>query len=71
MKRWKYHPDSGAYEFFQTPDELMLLETNKTTEQLTAENSQLKDNMEKLLSLLTAKNIMTKEEASQFMPEKS
>ena len=69
MKRWKYHPESGAYEFFQTEDEKMLLRASKTAEQLTVENKQLKDNMSNLLKLLTQKNIMTVEEANQFMPD--
>ena len=69
MKRWKYHADSGAYEFYQTEDEKMLLKASKTAEQLTEENNQLKDNMSNLLKLLTQKNIMTVEEANQFMPE--
>ena len=66
MKRWKYHSDSGAYEFYQTEDEKMLLQAAKTAEQLTVENNQLKDNMNKLLELLTQKNLMTKEEAEAF-----
>ena len=69
MKRWKYHPESGAYEFYQTEDEKMLLKASKTTEQLTVENNQLKNNMNNLLKFLTQKNIMTIEEANQFMPE--
>lgn len=71
MKRWKYHPESGAYEFYQTEDEKMLLKASKTVEQLTVENNQLKDNMSRLLELLTQKNIMTIEEANQFMPDNS
>ena len=71
MKRWKYHPESGAYEFFQTEDEKMLLKASKTTEQLTAENTQLKNNLSGLLEMLTQKNIITVEEANQFLPEDS
>lgn len=71
MKRWKYHPDSGAYEFYQTEDEKLLLKASKTAEQLTVENNQLKNNMSKLLELLTQKNIMTVDEANQFMPDDS
>ena len=71
MKRWKYHPESGAYEFFQTEDEKMLLKASKTTEQLTAENTQLKNNLSGLLEMLTKKNIITVEEANQFLPEET
>lgn len=71
MKRWKYHPDSGAWEFYQSEDEKMLLRASKTAEQLTVENNQLKDNMSKLLELLAQKNLMTVEEVNQFMPNNS
>ena len=69
MKRWKYHEDSGAFEFYQTADEQLLSDAAKTTKQLTKENAELKENLNKILGLLTQKNILTKEEADQFLPD--
>lgn len=69
MKRWKYHSDSGAYEFFPTKDELVLKSTAKTTNQLTEENEKLRNNLDSLLKIMMEKNVITKEEADQITKE--
>lgn len=64
--RWKYHPESGAFEHIPSADILELISLKKENKSLSEENAELKDKMDNLLNLLKQKKLITVKEAKDL-----
>lgn len=64
--RWKYHPESGAFEHIPSADTLELISLKKENKSLSEENAELKDKMDNLLNLLKQKKLITVKEAKDL-----
>ena len=64
--RWKFHPDSGAFEHIPSAEVTEMINMKKENKDLAQENAELKDKMDNLLALLKQKKLITVKEAKDL-----
>jgi hypothetical protein len=65
----KYHNDSGAFEYYQTPDDLELKKASDSNKELIKENEKLSKTVDSLVEILKKNNLISEKDAKLIVKE--